>query len=123
LHAANPQMSSFQWMANSRAEQIVKAVSAWDDVSTEPGRFGSTRFMVGRRELGHMHEAHLDLPMPKTRKAELLEQGSVQNHRYTPPTSGWVTLAIQDEADVQFAIELLREQYERTASARSQSHA
>lgn len=100
--------------ANSVHDRIVAETSSWKGVTTGPGRFGSTRFVVGRRELGHLHgEGLLDLPLPPARKLELLEQGRVEQHRYTPAKSGWVSLRISDQADFETAIELLREQHER----------
>jgi Family of unknown function (DUF5519) len=100
--------------SESVGDRIVAEVGSWDRVTTGPGRFGSIRFVVGRRELGHLHGATLlDLPLPPERKRELLEEGRVAQHRYTPPKSGWVSLRINGEADRATAIELLREQYDR----------
>lgn len=94
--------------------RIVSEVGSWADVATGPGRFGSTRFLVGRRELGHLHgDTLLDLPLPTQRKRELLEEGQVEQHRHTPPKSGWVSLRIEGDGDVTRAISLLREQHER----------
>ena len=54
-------------MMNGLAEEI----TGWEGVSLEPGRFGSTRFMIGRRELGHLHgDSVLDMPLPPAMKAE-----------------------------------------------------
>jgi hypothetical protein len=109
-------------MSDTVKDQIVGEVTAWEQVSTGPGRFGSIRFLVGRRELGHLHGGSLlDLPLRPERKRELLEQGRVDQHRYTPPSSGWVSLRIEDDADVATAIELLREQHHR--ALRHQSRA
>lgn len=95
-------------------DRIVAEVGSWDGVDTGPGRFGSTRFLLGRRELGHLHgDSLLDLPLPPARKRELLEEGGVDQHRYTPPKSGWVSLRIESEQDVATALELLREQHGR----------
>ncbi len=95
-------------------DEIVAEVSSWNDVTTGPGRFGSTRFLVGRRELGHLHgDTVLDLPLPKEVKSELLAEGVVDRHRYTPPDSGWATFRINSTAGVATAIELLRDQHER----------
>ena len=105
-------------------DQIVSQVASWEDVTTGPGRFGSTRFLVGRRELGHLHgDSLLDLPLPPTRKKELLEQSRVEQHRYTPEKSGWVSLRISDETDVETAIELLREQHGRAMQRQSSATA
>jgi hypothetical protein len=106
--------------AASIHNQIVSEVGSWEDVTTGPGRFGSTRFLVGRRELGHLHgESLLDLPLPPARKRELLEQGLVEQHRYTPEKSGWVSLQITGDADAVTAIELLREQHARAMKRQS----
>jgi hypothetical protein len=100
-------------------DRIVAEASSWAEVSTGPGRFGSTRFLVGRRELGHLHgESLLDLPLPPARMRELLNEGRVEQHRYTPVKSGWVSLRIADEAGVETAIELLSEQHGRAMQRR-----
>jgi hypothetical protein len=98
---------------------VVAEAGSWEAVSTGPGRFGSTRLLVGRRELGHLHgDTLLDLPLPPSRKRELLDEGRVEQHRYTPPASGWVSLRIEGENDLATALELLREQHERALRAR-----
>ena len=107
-------------MSMTAEDRIVAEVSSWDGVSTGPGRFGSIRFLVGRRELGHLHGGSLlDLPLPPERKRELLADGRVDQHRYTPARSGWVSLRIEDEAGIAAAIELLREQHERAIRRQS----
>jgi hypothetical protein len=106
----------------SASARILAEAVSWDEVTMGPGRFGSTRFLVGRRELGHLHgESLLDLPLPPARKRELLERGLVEPHRYTPEKSGWVSLRIAGEADVETAIELLREQHARAIQRRSRA--
>lgn len=93
--------------------RIHQEVTAWPGVSTEPGRFGSVRYLVGRRELGHVHGAHhLDLPFPRRLRDALLAEGRVEEHRFVPE-SGWATRVLRDERDIDDAILLLREQYER----------
>ena len=103
-------------------DRILAEAGSWDEVTTGPGRFGSTRFLVGRRELGHLHgETVLDVPLPPARKRELLEQGLVEQHRYTPEKSGWVSLRIDGNADVETAIDLLREQHGRAMQRQSRA--
>lgn len=88
-------------------------VSGWPGVSTEPGRFGSLRYMVGRRELGHVHgTSHLDLPLPRSLRDELVAADRVAPHRFVPD-SGWATRPLRNAADIEEAIGLLRAQYER----------
>jgi luciferase-like monooxygenase len=106
--------------ADSVHDRIIAEAGSWDEVTTGPGRFGSTRFLVGRRELGHLHgDSLFDFPLPPARKQELLAQGRVEQHRYTPEKSGWVSLRISEEADVETAIELLHEQHHRAIQRRS----
>lgn len=83
------------------------------------GRFHSTRFLVGRRELGHVHGSGiLDMPLPKPMKAELIERGEAIAHRYTPPNSGWVTIELDDEPAIGRALDLLHERYEHARALR-----
>src|SRR4051794_35033219 len=100
-------------MDPSEAKRLVDEVTSWPGVTTGEGRFRSTRFMVGRRELGHLHGSTvLDMPLPKPMKAELIERGEAIPHRFTPPGSGWVTIQLSEPGDVERAIDLLRERYE-----------
>lgn len=90
-----------------------ETIAALPGVSTKPGRFGSIRYMIGRRELGHVHGAsHLDLPLPRHLRDELVAAGRVEPHRFLPE-SGWATRPLRTVSDVHEAIALLRAQYER----------
>jgi hypothetical protein len=95
------------------ADRLIDEVTSWRGISTGEGRFDSTRFLVGRRELGHLHHpVVLDMPLSPVRKRELLERGEVEQHRWTPPNSGWVSVRLDSETAVDRAIALLRERYE-----------
>ena len=92
-------------------------VTAWPGVTLEEGRFGSTRFMLGRRELGHVHGSSiLDMPLPKPLKAELIERGEAIQHRYTRPESGWVTIELDDADAIERSLGILRERYEHAVA-------
>ena len=93
---------------------LIHDVAAWEGVTLEEGRFGSTRFMVGRRELGHLHgDAVLDMPLPKALKAKLIDRGEARQHRFTKPDSGWVTIELDgSDESRERAVALLRERYE-----------
>jgi hypothetical protein len=100
-------------------DRLVETVREWPGVTLEEGRFGSTRFMLGRRELGHVHGSSiLDMPLPKPMKAELIERGEAIPHRFTRPESGWVTIELDDPDAVERAIRLLRERYEHGGAVR-----
>jgi hypothetical protein len=108
-------------MDASRSE-LVSKVASWPHVELEEGRFGSTRFMVGRRELGHLHgSSTLDVPLPKRLKTELIERGEVEAHRFAPAGSGWVTLHVRDEDAHRRALAILRERYEHALSVRARA--
>ncbi len=103
----------FEGMSPGAHDRIVGEVSTWDRVTTGPGRFGSTRFLVGRRELGHVHgDTLLDVPLPRRLHAELLASGRVETHHWVPD-SGWSSRRLTTEADVVDAIAILRLQWER----------
>jgi Family of unknown function (DUF5519) len=101
---------------------VLAEVASWPGVELGQGRFGSTRFLVGRRELGHLHgSSTLDLPLPKALKAELIGRGDAEQHRFTPPGSGWVTLRLRDEESRRRALEILRERYEHALALRARA--
>jgi predicted DNA-binding protein (MmcQ/YjbR family) len=104
----------------SASERIQAEVESWDEVETGPGRFGSVRFTVGRRELGHLHGDRIaDLPLRPEVARELIASGKARDHRYTPPDSGWVTIELDTDEDAERVIELMRSSYERTIAKRA----
>ena len=95
------------------ADRIREEVSGWPNVTASPHRFGGVEFKAGNREIGHLHGGHLvDLPFPKAIHDELVAAGRVHVH-HVLPDSGWVSFPIKADADVEYAIELLRLNYER----------
>lgn len=93
--------------------QITREVAGWDGVTVEPHRFGGIEFLVGRRELGHLHGNHLaDLPFPVRVREQLVAEGKAQPHHILPE-SGWVSCVIRDASDVAVVVELFRLNYER----------
>ena len=59
----------------SARERIAAEVESWPGVETGPGRFGSLRFVIGRRELGHLHGDRIaDLPLrPQTARQQMAD--------------------------------------------------
>jgi predicted DNA-binding protein (MmcQ/YjbR family) len=101
------------------SERITAEVESWAEVETGPGRFGSVRFTVGRRELGHLHGDRIaDLPLRPEIARELISSGKARDHRYTPPGSGWVTIELDTDEDAERVIELMRSSYERAIAKR-----
>jgi predicted DNA-binding protein (MmcQ/YjbR family) len=104
----------------SASERIQAEVESWDEVETGPGRFGSVRFTVGRRELGHLHGDRIaDLPLRPEAARKLIASGKARDHRYTPPDSGWVTIELETDEDAERVIELMRSSYERAIAKRA----
>jgi luciferase-like monooxygenase len=112
--------SSLSEVSEAVKDRLLEEVASWEGVSTGPGRFGSTRFLVGQRELGHLHgSSTLDMPLPPSLKRELIERGEARMHRWTPEESCWVTIVVGEDADIERAIELLRERYEHATEDRA----
>ncbi len=94
------------------AETIRKEILTWQGVEARPHRFGGTEYRMGRRELGHIHgDALVDIPFPKKVRDELVLHGLAQPHHILPET-GWVSLWLTAQGDVEHAIDLFRRSYE-----------
>jgi hypothetical protein len=91
---------------------ITEAATSWPGVTAQPHRFGGIEYVLGRREIGHIHGDHLvDIPFPKKVRDEIVAAGRAKPHHILPET-GWVSFYLREEHDVQAAIALLRESYE-----------
>jgi hypothetical protein len=92
-------------------EAITKAVIAWEGVAAQPHRFGGVEYVIGRREIGHIHGDHLvDIPFPKKVRDELVQAGRAEPHHILPAT-GWVSFYLRQPEDIDKAIGLLEESY------------
>jgi luciferase-like monooxygenase len=92
---------------------IEEQVASWPGVEVRPHRFGGRDFLVGRRELGHIHGDHLaDLPFPKRIRDQLINENRAQPH-HVLPDSGWVSRKIKGSDDVSDVVELFRLNYDR----------
>lgn len=102
-------------------QRIVSVVETWDGVRSAPHRFGGVEFVIGRREIGHIHgDSLVDIPFPKKVRDMVISAGRAEPH-HVLPDSGWVSVYLREEADVTRAIELLRQSYELAASQRSKA--
>ena len=91
---------------------ITQTVAAWANVTVQPHRFGGVEYVIGKREIGHIHGDHLvDIPFPKKVRDEIVAAGRAQPHHILRET-GWVSFYIREEKDVEKAITLLHESYE-----------
>jgi hypothetical protein len=70
-------------------EQVTTEVLSWDGVTSASHRFGGVEFLLGKREIGHLHGDRLaDLPFPRRVRDELVESGRAKPH-HVMPQSGW----------------------------------
>ena len=90
--------------------RIEREVGSWEGVGVHPHRFGGVEFRLGKRELGHLHEAWADLPFTTRIREMLIETGRAEPHRFG--VTGWVSHELDDDA-----IELFRLGYERARVA------
>lgn len=97
---------------NKAQERITAAVESWDGMTTAPHRFGGVEYLYGRREIGHIHGDRLvDIPFPTRVRDEIVAAGLAQPHHLLAD-SGWVSFYLREEADIDRAIDLLRQSYE-----------
>ena len=101
--------------------RITKEVTSWDGITSQPHRFGGVEYVIGKREIGHIHGDHLvDIPFPKKVRDEIVSAGRAQPHHILPE-SGWVSFYLQQEAGVENVIALLRESYEIAQKQKSKN--
>ena len=102
-------------------QTITKTVTSWTGVTSQPHRFGGVEYVIGRREIGHIHGDHLvDIPFPKKVRDEIVAAGRAQPHHILPET-GWVSFYLRQEADVDQAIALLHESYQIAIKQKSKT--
>jgi len=108
-------------------DALVGEVANWEGVelATEP-RFGGPMFQLGRRQLGHLHDAgergaFADIPLPRALRDELIEAGRARPHS-AMPDSGWLTVPVRTVADLAGAVEVSRLAYERALAVAERRH-
>ena len=102
---------------------LVGEVGNWEgvEVAVEP-RFGGPLFQLGRRQLGHLHDAgergaFADIPLPRALRDELIAAGRARPHS-AMPDSGWLAVPVRTAADLAGAVEVFRLAYERARRSR-----
>ncbi len=102
--------------ADERGERFRRAVTAWPGITTASGEYGETDFLVNGRSIGHVHGGYqADIPFPRRIRDELVAAGRTGPH-HVHPDSGWTTLYIRADADVEEAVALLRLNYDRVVA-------
>jgi hypothetical protein len=94
--------------------RITEEVTSWPGVTIGANARGGDAFVVGRREIGHLHGDHaLHTGFPREVWAELKEEGRIDYHPVFPGKPGPAARRIESESDVRDAIALLRLNYDR----------
>ena len=102
-------------------KSITEKVTSWYGVTAQPHRFGGVEYVIGKREIGHVHgDALVDIPFPKKVRDEIVTAGRAQPHHVLPET-GWVSFYIRQEEDVKKAIALLHESYQIAQKQKSKT--
>jgi Family of unknown function (DUF5519) len=102
-------------------QSITAAVTSWPGVTVQPHRFGGVEYVIGKREIGHIHADHLvDIPFPKKVRDEIVAAARAQPHHILPET-GWVSFYITQEEDVEQAVALLYESYQIAQKQKSKT--
>lgn len=104
-------------------QKIHEAVLSWPGVTAHPHRFGGTEYRLLERELGHIHGDRLvDIPFPKKVRDEIVAAGYAKPH-HVLPDSGWISIYLNEPADVEQAIALFRQSFELAEKQQSRKHA
>jgi hypothetical protein len=91
---------------------ISDTVRNWVGITEAPHRFGGKAYRVGKREVGHIHGDRLvDIPFSKKVRDQLVEDGEAEPHHVLPGT-GWVSVLLECQGDIDRAIRLLRRSYD-----------
>jgi hypothetical protein len=99
-----------------RLALIERAVLEWPGVTRELGRFNSTAYMLGRREIGHIHRNGVaDFGFPRTIRDGLITTGRAQPHQAGIPAG--VSNPIGTDEDVPRVLTLFRLSYDRLRAA------
>jgi hypothetical protein len=92
------------------------AVASWPGTRDTPHRFGGTEFLIGEREIGHLHgDRLLDVPFPRAVHDELIAAGKAEPH-HVLPDSGWISFWLNEAGDIDAAIAILRRSYDLIAA-------
>jgi hypothetical protein len=97
------------------SERITAEVTSWDGIEAGTGKRGEFGFRLGKREIGHLHGDHAaHFFFGSDRWEELAAQGRIVEHPVFPGRHGPAARRIEDEADVEDVIALMRINYEDT---------
>jgi hypothetical protein len=92
-------------------ERLIEDVATWPGVTVGEHRFGGTEWLVGPREVGHVHAwGMLDIAYLRALRDALVEEGQTGVHHLLDQ-SGWTTFYVQEAEDYDHARWLVRLSY------------
>lgn len=95
---------------------VIGDLAEWGGIASQPHRFGGIEWVMGKREIGHIHgDSLVDIPFPKRIRDEVLTAGEAEKH-HVLPESGWVSVWLRQPDDVARAMRLLRKSYDLAAA-------
>jgi hypothetical protein len=101
----------------SFSERIIEEATSWPGVEDVNGSRGELSLRLGRREIGHLHGDHaFHAGFPKAVWQQLYDAGRIDYHPVFPGRPGYGARAIDDEADVEDVIAILRLNYDRAVT-------
>jgi len=87
---------------------IESAVRSWPDMRVGVHRFGGIGFFFRGRESSHIHgNGLLDCFVGRANRDRLVASGCALPH-HVFPNSGWISFWIEDENDIEAALQLIR---------------
>ena len=76
-------------------------------------------FFVGRTMFMHIHgHGHCDIRLSKGDQEQVLAEGKARQHRWAPE-AGYVTFIVDDEEDLELAMDLIRTSHHHFAGKQS----
>ena len=96
------------------SQLITDTVTAWPGVEAGYGKRGEWGFSVNGHEVGHLHGDHAaHFAFGKDLGKELRERGLVVDHPVFPGKDAMAARRIENDADIDEVIELMRLNYDR----------
>jgi len=93
-------------------KQLQQVLEAWPHITHQPHRFGGTEYLIGTREIGHVHRDHLvDIPLTVKMRDEVIAAGTAERHHLLAD-SGWVSLYLRQRGDIEKAVILFKLSYD-----------
>lgn len=102
------------------AARIAAEVGSWPGVDLDDGELGELAFLVGGREIGHLHGDHVaHFGFPKSTWTALHAEGRIEHHPVFPNAKGPGARRIESDDDARDVIALFRLGYDRVVARRS----